>query len=103
MIELAHDVFTLAVSTGHGMGRILAQAPDPGNGVAPPGSDKILTILQWGKWIWTAAAVAGGLIIAGQMILAHRRGDDAQMGRLGIFLGACVLAGVIPNVVDALT
>lgn len=36
------------------------------------------------------------------MILAHQPGDDAQMGKLGIFLAACVLAGVIPNVIDAL-
>lgn len=103
MIQLAHDLLAQAATTGGGLTRILAQAPDPGQGVAPPGSDKILVILQWGKWIWTAIAVGGGLIIAGQMIMAHRRGDDAQMGKLGIFLAACVLAGAIPNVVDALS
>jgi hypothetical protein len=103
MIQLAHDMLTLAVTNGGSLARILAQAPNPGQGVAPPGSDKILVILQWGKWIWTALAVGGGLLIAGQMIMAHRRGDDAQMGKLGIFLAACVLAGVIPNVVDALS
>ncbi|OJF14558.1 hypothetical protein BG844_09115 [Couchioplanes caeruleus subsp. caeruleus] len=96
---MAHDVL---ISNGETLGGVLAAAPDPGDGTAPPGSEKIVTILEWGKWIFTAAAVLGGLIIAGRMILAHQRGDDAQMGKLGIFLAACVLAGVIPNVIDAL-
>ncbi len=100
--ELAHDMVTLALNTGDVLPHVLAAAPDPGNGVAPPGSGEILKILQWGKWLFTAAAVVGGLIIAGKMILSHQRGDDAQVGKLGIFLGACVFAGVVPNLVDAL-
>lgn len=99
--ELAHHMFALALSTGDTLGHLLA-APDPGNGEAPPGSEKIITILKWGKWLFTAAAVVGGLIIAGKMIMSHQRGDDAQVGKLGIFLGACVFAGVVPNLVDAL-
>jgi hypothetical protein len=100
--EFAYDMVTLALSTGDTVAHVLAAAPDPGNGQAPPGSEKIITILQWGKWLFTAAAVVGGLIIAGKMIMSHQRGDDAQVGKLGIFLGACVFAGVVPNLVDAL-
>jgi hypothetical protein len=99
--ELAHDMLSLALSTGDTLTHVLA-APDPGNGEAPPGSEKIITILKWGKWLFTAAAVIGGLIIAVKMVLSHQRGDDAQVGRLGIFLAACVFAGVVPNLVDAL-
>ncbi|MFC4066728.1 hypothetical protein [Actinoplanes subglobosus] len=102
--ELVHDLATLAsaaVDTISGV--LVAQpAPDPGSGEAPPGADKIITILRWAKWIFTALAVLGGIFIAGGMVLAHRRGDDAQVGKLGIFLGACVFAGVVPNIVDAL-
>jgi hypothetical protein len=84
------------------LGDLVLAAPDPGNGVAPPGADKIVTILQWGKWLFTAAAVAGGLVIAGKMVISHRRGDDTNVAHLGMWLAACVLAGVAPHVVDAL-
>ena len=99
--ELAHMV-ALASSTGDVLPHVLAAAPDPGNGVAPPGSGQIIKVLQWAKWIFTACAVLGGIIIAVQMVLSRQRGDDAQVGKLGIFLAACVFAGVVPNLVDAL-
>lgn len=100
--ELVHDLATMTSATVDTVSGVLAAAPDPGSGEAPPGSEKIITILRWAKWIFTALAVLGGIFIAGQMVLAHRRGDDAQVGKLGIFLGACVFAGVVPNLVDAL-
>jgi hypothetical protein len=99
---LAHDLASLASITGDTISGVLAAAPDPGNGVAPPGSESLIKILQWLKWIFTALAVAGGIFIAAKMIMSHQRGDDAQVGKLGIWLGACVLAGVAPNIVDAL-
>jgi len=95
IIEVAQGLHTLAVNVGD----VLAAAPDPGSGVAPPGSDKILKILQW---LITAAAVAGGLFIAAKMVMAHRRGDDTNVSHLGVWLGACVLAGVAPHIVNAL-
>ena len=76
-------------------------APDPGN-VAPPGADKILTILGWAKWLVTAVAVGGALFIGAKMAIAHRRGDDTNMSALGWWLAGCVLLGVAPQVVDAL-
>jgi hypothetical protein len=99
---MIHELVTTALSTGDTLAGLLGAAPDPGNGVAPPGSEQIIKILQWGKWLFTAAAVVGGLIIAVKMVMSHQRGDDAQVGKLGIFLGACVFAGVVPNLVDAL-
>jgi hypothetical protein len=99
---MIHELVTTALSTGDALAGLLAAAPDPGDGVAPPGAEKVLLALQWGKWIFTAAAVVGGLIIAAKMVMSHQRGDDAQVGKLGLFLGACVFAGVVPNLVDAL-
>jgi hypothetical protein len=96
------EIVTTALSTGDTLAGLLGAAPNPGNGVAPPGADKITLVLQWGKWIFTAAAVVGGLIIAAKMVMSHQRGDDAQVGKLGVFLAACVFAGVVPNLVDAL-
>jgi len=98
IIEVAQGLHALAMNVGD----VLAAAPDPGSGVAPPGSDKILIVLQWLKWLFTAAAVAGGLFIAAKMVMAHRRGDDTNVSHLGVWLGACVLAGVAPHIVNAL-
>jgi hypothetical protein len=81
---------------------VLAAAPNPGGGTAPPGSDKIVTILQWAKWIFTAVAVGGALITGGRMVIAHRRGDDTNVSSLGFLLAGCVLAGAAPHLVDAL-
>jgi hypothetical protein len=88
----------------HDLTHILAaKAPDPGTGVAPPGAEKILTVLSWAKWLVTAAAVAGAMFIGAKMAVAHRRGDDTNTSALGWWLAGCVLLGVGPQLVDALT
>jgi hypothetical protein len=69
---------------------------------APPGADKINILLAWVKWLFTAAAVAGGMFIGVKMVLAHRRGDDTNVASLGYWLGGCVLAGAAPHLVTAL-
>lgn len=102
MIESAHHLSTLAF-LGHNLAQVVAGAPDPGQGVAPPGSDKILTALQWFKWIFTALAVAGALGIAVGMVVIHRRGEDANLGKLGWWLAGCVLAGAAPSLITALS
>ena len=81
---------------------LIAAAPDPGGGKQPPGTEAIVTLLQWLKWLFTAAAVAGGMVIGGKMVLSHRRGDDAGVSALGFWLAGCVLAGAAPHLVDAL-
>lgn len=92
------DHLTTAVQTA---GDVLA-VPDPGEGTAPPGSEKLTTILQWGKWLFTAAAVGGALIIGGRMVIAYRRGDDTNVSQLGVWMAGCVLAGAAPHLVTAL-
>jgi hypothetical protein len=78
-------------------------APDPGSGEAPPGvGGKILTILRWVAYLASAACVAGILITAGRMAIAHRRGDDSNVSQLGWVLGACVLIGAASGIVGAL-
>ena len=38
---------------------LLAAVPNPGHGSAPPGSNKLLTILSWTAWGVFALCVAG--------------------------------------------
>jgi len=81
---------------------LLADVPDPGDGKEPPGAEKFLLVLQWGKWLFGAAAVGGGLAIAALMVIAHRRGDDTQLARLGWWLAGCVLAGSVTTLANFL-
>ena len=57
----------------HWSGVIIAEVPNPGTGTAPPGSEGILTILQWVAWIVFALAVVGILVTAGTMMVNNRR------------------------------
>ena len=77
--------------------------PNPGSGEAPPGvGGKVLTILKWIAYLASAACVAGLVLTAGRMAIAHRRGDDTNVSQLGWVLGACVLIGSASGIVGAL-
>ncbi|MHA7177924.1 hypothetical protein ACX80D_14865 [Arthrobacter sp. Sr24] len=87
----------------HWSGVIIAEVPNPGTGTAPPGSEGILTILQWVAWIVFALAVVGILITAGTMMVNNRRGEGGEhAGRLSWVLGGCILASVASALVGAL-
>ena len=47
---------------------------NPGQGVAPPGADKLTTILQWTAWAVFALCVGGVLINAAKLAHAHNQG-----------------------------
>ncbi|MFJ2561320.1 MULTISPECIES: hypothetical protein [unclassified Streptomyces] len=83
----------------------LLAAPDPTKGGGnPPGWDKLLTVLHWVFLAVTMACVAGVLVVAGRMAMAHRRGEGSEhMGSLGIVMAACVLAGSASGIVTQLT
>lgn len=78
--------------------------PNPGGGVAPPGvvSANVLELLQWIAWGASAACVGGVLWTAGKMAMAHRRGDDTNVGQLGWVAAACLLIGSASGIVGAL-
>ena len=69
-----------------------AAVPQP-NGEQPPGTDGLITILDWGFWVVSLIGVGGLLGVAGIMMLRHNRGQGGEsMGSLGWVLGGCVLA-----------
>jgi len=77
--------------------------PNPGSGEAPPGvGDKVLKLLKWVAYLASAACVAGLIVTAARMAIAHRRGDDTNVSQLGWVLGACVLIGSASGIVGAL-
>lgn len=83
---------------------VLAAVPDPGEGVAPPGSAGLLVILSWVAWGVFAVIVGGVLVQAGRMGMAHRRGEGMEVtGGLVVALIAAVIAGSAAAIVTAVT
>ncbi len=79
-----------------------ADVPTP-SGVQPPGTEGLLTVLNWTSWVVTVACVFGVLIVAAMMAVSHRRGQGSEaVGNLGWVLGACVLAASASQLVNVL-
>jgi hypothetical protein len=81
----------------------LAGVPDPGQGLAPPGSAQLLTVLKYLSWGVSLACVAGVLIVAAKMAVAHGRGGGGgeHAASLGWVLGAAVIAGSASALIGA--
>ena len=76
---------------------------DPGQGTAPPGSAKIETVIRWVAWIVFALGVVGLLIVAGRMMLKHKRGEGEEAASgLTWVLGGCIVAASAGALVGAL-
>lgn len=79
---------------------------DPGQGVAPPGADKLTTILQWTAWGVFALCVGGVLISAAKLAHSHNQGyggANQHTTSLVWTLVACVIAGSSAAIVGALS
>lgn len=68
-----------------------AQLPDPAP-VQPPGTDGLVTILGWAKWVALFICILG-LIAAGAMMAVGRsRGEGGEhVGKLGWVLGGVIV------------
>jgi hypothetical protein len=82
---------------------LIPQIDQPGQ-VTPPGQigADVTRVLGWVMWLAVTACVAGIIITAARMAIAHRRGGDADVAQLGWVLGACVLIGSAAAVVNML-
>jgi len=84
---------------------VIAGVPNPGQGVAPPGSDKVTTLLSWLAWIVTALCVGGVLFAGGKMAVSHTRGyggGGEHAASLGWVLAGCIVAGSASAIAGAL-
>jgi hypothetical protein len=96
------DLLAAAADRAHDLAVILA-VPNPGAGTAPPGSEKLITLLRWVAWIVSGLCVAGVMIVAGRMALQHQRGEGGQHGAgLAWVMAACILLGSASGIVGAL-
>jgi hypothetical protein len=77
--------------------------PDPGQGVAPPGADKILELLRWGLWLATGGCILAAAMVGVQIALSAVRGDHHRHGAsLGWVLMGAILVGSSTGIVSAL-
>jgi hypothetical protein len=77
--------------------------PDPGRGVAPPGSDGVLTIIKWTAWVAFGVCVLGVIIAGAMMAISSRRGEGGEhMSRLGWVFGGAIVIGSASGLVGAL-
>lgn len=88
-----------------GMVHVWATIPNPGQGIAPPGSAKLMKIVSWVAWATFGICVIGVLVAAGKMAVAHRHGGGGgeHATSLGWVLAASVIAGAASALVGAVT
>ncbi|MFJ7751804.1 hypothetical protein ACIQXM_17840 [Arthrobacter sp. NPDC097144] len=81
---------------------VLTEVPNPGGGVAPPGSEGLLKILQWAAWIALALGVLGVIIAGITMMIQVRRGEGGEgLAKLGWTLAGCVVVAGASGLVTA--
>lgn len=56
---------------------ILLDLPNP-TPSAPPGADKLTTVLGWVMWLVAALCLMMAIISGGRIAAAHRRGEEAE-------------------------
>lgn len=81
ILTAAHD---LAVA-------IPAQLPDPAP-VQPPGTDGLLSIMGWAKWVALALCIMGLVAAGAMMSWQSRRGEGGEhVGKIGMSLGGVIV------------
>lgn len=74
--------------------------PDP-HAAAPPGSGPILTVLNWISWICLVAGIAGFLISAGSLALAHHNGRPSESFKgMAYAIGSSILVGSVGGIMQ---
>jgi type IV secretory pathway VirB2 component (pilin) len=89
MMMLAHMIPDLIMGNG---------------GTPPPGSDKLLKVVDWVRWIAFTVCILGILIAGAMMAVGQRRGEGGEhAARLGWVLAACIVIASATVLVGALT
>jgi hypothetical protein len=87
----------------HGLSALLAADIPRPNGIQPPGTEGLTTVLSWVAWGVTFLCVVGVFLVAGKMAFSHRRGEGSEaVGQLGWVMGACILGASATSLVNVL-
>ena len=71
--------------------QVLAAIPNPAP-AQPPGTDRFIDVMSWGKWVALAVCILGLIGAGAMMAVQSRRGEGGELvGRLGMALGGVVV------------
>lgn len=80
-----------------------AGVPDPGDGTAPPGTEGLLEILSWSKWLALGICVLGLIVAGAMMAISSRRGEGGEhLSRIGMALAGVIVISAAYFLVGAL-
>ena len=72
-------------------GAVLGTIPDP-TPVQPPGTEGLLDIMGWVKWIALAICIIGLIVAGAMMAVQSRRGEGGEhAGKIGMALGGVIV------------
>ncbi|GAB4082766.1 hypothetical protein GCU67_20290 [Modestobacter muralis] len=76
---------------------------DPGEGTAPPGSEGLVTIVNWVAWVAVGLCVVGVICAGVGMLFAGRRGEGGEQAvKLGWVMAGSIVIGGAAGLVGAL-
>lgn len=62
---------------------------------APPGSEKVLTVLGWVAWVIAAVCIIAVMIVGARMAFTNRRGEGSEAAQsLGWVMGGLIIVSV---------
>lgn len=73
------------------VGAVIAGVPDPAP-VQPPGTEGLVSIMGWVKWVALAICVIGLVVAGAMMAIQSRRGEGGEhAGKIGMALGGVIV------------
>lgn len=73
------------------IGTVLASVPDPAP-IQPPGTEGLVSIMGWVKWVALAICVIGLVVAGAMMAIQSRRGEGGEhAGKIGMALGGVIV------------
>ncbi len=83
---------------------VLAQMPDPGGPLQPPGAGGAMTLFQWVLWGACLLGLVGIVIVGGKMAVDHNRSMGAGEAATNLWkpLAAFVLISNVTGIAGAL-
>lgn len=82
-------------------GQLLA-VPDPAP-VQPPGTDGLIAIMGWVKWVALAICIIGLIVAGAMMAIQSRRGEGGEhAGKIGMALGGVIVITAASSLVGFL-